>query len=116
LSSETTDRRIQWLLATVLLFFGIFAASTRGPIPSHVPQCVGARAIGAQTSLASANRESRPVSFQVLSFLVAAIVLRSLIPQFKRAHVIEPAIRSIVQSSLCAPALLRRPPPAVSFA
>jgi hypothetical protein len=117
LSSETKSRRLQWILASFLLFFGIFGASMAGPIPSHVPQCAGARAIGARTSLASAARESRPVSVQAATLFVAAVLLLNVFGvQLRRARRVTPAIQAIVRSLLWSPSLLFRPPPSVSLA
>jgi hypothetical protein len=116
LSSETKSRRLHWILASFLLFFGIFGASMTGPIPSHVPQCAGARAIGARTSLASAARESRPVSVQAVTLFIAAVLLNIFDVQLRRARRVTPAIRSIVRSTLWSPSLLFRPPPFASLA
>ena len=116
--SETKSRRLHWILASFLLFFGIFGASMAGPIPSHIPQCAGARAIGARTSLASAARESSPASVRTVTLFFAAILLaiNAFGVQLRRARGLTPAISFIVRSGLWSPSLLFRPPPTVSLA
>ncbi len=115
MSSEFTDRRLHWLLAAVLMFFGIFAASMAGPVPSHVPQCAGARAIGARTSLASAKRETQPPQVIALPLLFAvAIALPNLVGQRQYSRVVADSIR-IVRPNIFRPELLFRPPPAFSL-
>jgi hypothetical protein len=114
--SEFTDRRLYWILSAVLMFFGIFAASTRGPIPSHIPQCAGARAIGARTSLASAKRETQPPQVATLPLLLAAAVaLCAPVVTLQYSQVMADGDR-IVRPSIFRPALLFRPPPANSLA
>jgi hypothetical protein len=90
----------------------------RGPIPSHVPQCAGARAIGARTSLASAARESRPALVKAVTLCFAAVLLvtNAFGVQLRRARSTTPVIGFIVRSGLWSPALLFRPPPTVSLA
>lgn len=119
-NSGATHRRLQWLFASALLFFGIFVASTASPIPSHIPQCAGARAIGARTSLASVARESKPDSTTSAAppVLFAAVILLAplLAPRLRLERMTAPVVRLIVRSSLFRPSLLFRPPPAVSLA
>jgi hypothetical protein len=111
------DRRLKWILASVLLFFGIFVGSTASRLPSHIPQCVAARAVGARSSLASATRESGQAPAPTLTFLFATLLINNLFgPRLTLARRVSPAIRSIIRSSIARPALLLRPPPIVSVA
>jgi hypothetical protein len=116
LQHKVTVRRLQWVIAAVLMFFGIFAASTRGPIASHVPQCAGARAIGAQTSLASAKRESRPLAQTIQPVLLKIVVQTPLGLSHERFRKIESAPAPDTAFERYSTALFRRPPPQVSFA
>lgn len=103
------------MLASVLLFFGIFAATTTGPIPSHVPQAAGARAIGANASLASATRDTDS-SITEVQCLLLVLTLLLFRPAIARRSQIEPEIDSTVRFRFARPALLFRPPPVFSHA
>ena len=114
LHQKVPVRRLQWIFTAVLIFFGIFAASTLGPVPSHVPQCAGARAIGAQSSLASTKRDTLPPVQKVQPVLPDATVIEGPIVLTKLIQETAPVRLASVGFERYSAALFRRPPPQVS--